>query len=126
VKETLSAFNVPGIDILVNNAAVVDFLPFETISPENFAKSFEANVLGPIGFIQAALPVIRKGGRIINLTSRAARVTMGGLFALYGASKAALDILTRNLAMEYAGSKGITFNSIMPGPISTGEIHSCG
>jgi 3-oxoacyl-[acyl-carrier protein] reductase len=105
----------------VNNAAIVDFLPFDTITPDTFAKTFEANVLGPIGFIQAVLPVIRKGGRIVNVTSRAARIAMPGAFALYGGSKAALDILTKDVAMEYAGPKGITINSVMPGPINTGE-----
>jgi 3-oxoacyl-[acyl-carrier protein] reductase len=121
VKQTLSAFNATGIDILVNNAAVVDFLPFENITPEVFARTFDGNVLGPIALIQAVLPVIRKGGRIINVTSKASRVAMGGLFALYASSKAALDILTRNMALEYAGPKSITVNNIMPGPIDTGK-----
>lgn len=43
VKGNLSAFKVTGIDILFNNTAIVDFLPFETTSPEIFAKSFEAS-----------------------------------------------------------------------------------
>jgi len=57
----------------VNNAALVDYIPFDNITNENFAQMFEANVRGPIKAVQAVLPVIRKGGRIINISSRGSK-----------------------------------------------------
>jgi 3-oxoacyl-[acyl-carrier protein] reductase len=68
------------------------------------------------------MPHIRHGGRIINISSRTARVpTPGGVY-LYAASKAALENFTRNLATEFAAEKGITVNNVMPGPTDTGKF----
>ena len=104
----------------VNNAAIVDYIPFTNITDDNFATMFEANVRGPIKTVQAVLPVIRKGGRIINISSRGARVPLPGMFTLYASSKAALEIITKGLATEYAAEKNITVNNVMPGPVATG------
>lgn len=106
---------------LVNNAAIAEYIPFDAINDENFAKLFEANVRGPVKFIQAALPVIRKGGRIVNVTSRGARVPLSGMFILYASTKGALDVITKGLATEYANDKNITVNNVMPGPVATGK-----
>ena len=140
VQATLKGFETSGIDILgnlgilgrlflrlltmlpVNNAAIVDYIPFTNITDDNFATIFEANVRGPIKIVQAVLPVIRKGGRIINISSRGARVPLPGMFALYASSKAALEIITKGLATEYAADKNITINNVSPGPVLTG-IH---
>jgi len=124
IKKALSSFSVTGFDILVNNTAFYDFMPFDAITPDDFIKMFNTNVLGLIALIQALLPVILKGGRIINITSRVARVAVGGMFALYGGSKVALDIRTRDLAKEVSGPKGITINNVSPGPIETGKFPS--
>ncbi|KAH8820202.1 hypothetical protein F5884DRAFT_849475 [Xylogone sp. PMI_703] len=124
VKGTLDGLEVKGIDILVNNAAHVDYIPFENIDDENFAKMFEINIREPIKTVQAILRVIKSGGRIINISSRGARVALPGMFTLYAASKAALECITRGLATEYAAAKKITVNNVMPGPVSTDALSS--
>jgi NAD(P)-dependent dehydrogenase (short-subunit alcohol dehydrogenase family) len=91
------------------------------VTDAHFAELFETNVRGPFKIVQAVLPVIRRGGRIIQISSRAARVPIPGILAAYAASKAAMDAITRAVATEYAAEKGITANNVMVGPTDTGE-----
>lgn len=106
----------------MNNAALAETIPFPTVTDDDFARILEANLRGPIKAIQAVLPVINPGGRIINISSRAARAPMPGVFTLYASSKAALEIVTKGIATEYAAEKKITVNNVMPGPIETGTF----
>ncbi|KAH8799808.1 hypothetical protein F5884DRAFT_117496 [Xylogone sp. PMI_703] len=122
VSSTQAAFSVTDIDILVNNAACSDLYPLSDISETNFNQIFHTNVLGPLMLIRAVLPHIRKGGRIINISSRLARVPSEGGVLLYAASKAAMENATRNLAMEWPSIKGITINNVMPGPTDTDAL----
>ena len=69
--------------------------------------------------IRAAIPHIAPSGRIINISSGASRVPNPDGVAFYGASKAALESLTRSLAMRYAPSKKLTVNSVVVGPTNT-------
>lgn len=66
--------------------------------------------------------MIARGGHIINVSSRASRAAYPDPYALYAASKAGLDAVTRTLATSWAEPKGITVNTIMPGPVATGEL----
>ncbi|KAM0451967.1 hypothetical protein ACHAPV_009783 [Trichoderma viride] len=122
LKAALEGLGTKHVDILVNNAAIADYIPFDAINDDNFAKLFEANVRGPVKLIQAVLPVIRKGGRIVNITSRGARVPLSGMFTLYASTKGALDVITKGLATEYANDKNITVNNVMPGPVATDAL----
>lgn len=72
VSASLEAFG-PGIDIIVNNAGAGDELFLEDITLEHFDKVFYTNVRFPIFLVQASLPHLRKGGRIVNLSSVVAR-----------------------------------------------------
>lgn len=83
--------------ILVNNAAWAAREPVLTASPETVQKTFEACVLGPLYLIQATVPHMPQGGRIINVGSVASKL---GIEPVYGAAKAAMDALTFSLARD--------------------------
>lgn len=105
----------------VNNAANALFRPFDDNTVDDFHTVFNTNVGGVVFLIKAALPKMRRGGRIINISSRLARFTRGDPLILYSSSKAALEHLTRQLAFRYAAPLGITVNTVMPGPTDTGD-----
>lgn len=75
------------------------------------------NVRAPFFIVQQGLPRLRDGGRIINISSGAARLAMPEIIA-YGATKGALDTFTLNLAKEL-GPRRITANSVAPGIVDT-------
>lgn len=122
IQSTLAAFNTPHIDILVNNAGDMSLYTLGAITPEAFNRTFHTNVLMPYLLAQSALPALRPGGSIINVSSRASRSCYGGPTTLYAASKAALEHLTRNLAAEVAAERRITVNSVMPGGTETDAV----
>ncbi|KAF2672870.1 NAD(P)-binding protein [Microthyrium microscopicum] len=118
VSETLKAFNVDHIDILVNNAGVLNVHTSLDVTKEAADEILNVNILGPILLTQAVIPHMPPGGRIINISSAASKMGMP-IAPVYGASKAALDSLTYVWAQEFGRSKGITVNSIAPGPVHT-------
>lgn len=109
----------PTFDILVNNAAVARFTPFDQLTEAEFDVQFQVNVKAPTFILQQALRRLNDGGRIINVSSV---VTRGNFFAdtatTYAASKGAVDVLTRYVA-EIAAMRQITVNSVNPGVILT-------
>jgi NAD(P)-dependent dehydrogenase (short-subunit alcohol dehydrogenase family) len=117
VDVTLDAFGVP--DVLVNNAAATFIGPFLDVPASRWRVALDLNLLAPVTLIQGFLPgMLERGhGRIINVTSAAARtheLPAGGVPQLcYGASKAALDSLTYGLARDFAGM-GVSFNLLAP------------
>ncbi|MCO6006953.1 SDR family oxidoreductase [Actinoallomurus purpureus] len=106
-----------GLDILVNNAAEVSFSGLEGTTPEEFDRVVAVNIRAPFFIIQRALPVLREGGRIINISSIATRVAMPR-FVTYALTKGAVDVLGRTLAAEL-GARGITVNTVAPGVVET-------
>jgi NAD(P)-dependent dehydrogenase (short-subunit alcohol dehydrogenase family) len=91
-----------SIDLVVNNASLLGpspLPPVAELAPADLEEILRANVIGPLGLIRLALPHIPEGGRILNVTSDAAVEAYEG-WGGYGASKAALDQLTRILAAE--------------------------
>ena len=107
-----------GIDILVNNAAIMRDLPpygLSNIPVDEWDRVIDVNLRGPLLCTQAVLPSMleRGGGRIINGLSAGA-FSPGGI---YGVSKYALHSLTANLASEL-GPQGINVNAIAPGLVA--------
>jgi 3-oxoacyl-[acyl-carrier protein] reductase/pteridine reductase len=108
-----------GIDVLVNNAALYETVPFEEITVRQWDQMFASNARGPFLVSRAAIPSLRKHqGRIINLGS------LGGLrpwasHAHYCASKAALTMLSQVMAKALAPD--VAVNCVAPGMIDTGE-----
>jgi len=106
-----------GIDILVNNAALIHGARAQDESRENLSEMLEVNLVAPFRLAQLAYPAMQERGRgsIINVTSILAHVAMGRLpQAGYAATKGGLSALTRELAVQWARD-GIRVNSIAPG-----------
>jgi len=103
---------------LVNNAALFAVAPLAEVSPEDFGRMFSVNVQGPL-FLAQAFAKAAAGGEaaIVNVSSIAG--TRGAMHCgLYSASKAALDSLTRVMAMEWT-PQGVRVNAVAPGHIET-------
>jgi NAD(P)-dependent dehydrogenase (short-subunit alcohol dehydrogenase family) len=102
-RELVAAAGEP-IDLVVNNASLLGpspLPPVADLAPSDLEEILRANVIGPLGLIRLALPHMPEGGRIVNVTSDAAVEPYEG-WGGYGASKAALEQLTRILAAERA------------------------
>ena len=115
VKRTIEEFGAP--DILVNNAGLGLSGRVEELRAEDLRDVMEVNLIGPLNCIQAALPHMKSGGHIINVSSvvgKRAIPKVGG----YCASKFALNGITDALRVETAG-RGIAVTSVYPGTTST-------
>ncbi|KAF4968106.1 hypothetical protein FSARC_4467 [Fusarium sarcochroum] len=121
VDETLRAFSTEHIDILVNNAGAPAWGETLAINPRQLTEALDVNIKGPIFVAQAVVPLIAPGGRIVNISSIASKLGDDSI-PVYGASKAALDSLTWSWAKEWGRSKGITVNTVAPGPVLTDAI----
>jgi 3-oxoacyl-[acyl-carrier protein] reductase len=122
VDKTVKALG--PIDVLVNNAGVYDFGPIEQVTPEQFHKQFNLNVLGLLLTTQAALPHFSpKGGSIINIGSVAASgVPMA---VVYSGTKGAVNSVTVALSKEL-GPRQIRVNALNPGMVETEGVHAAG
>jgi len=107
------------VDVLVNNAGVFPAGATHELSEAAFDETFAVNVKAPFLLTAAIAPkmVARGGGTIINVTTMAAEFGVPGLSA-YGASKAAVALLTKAWAAEY-GPRGVRVNGVSPGPTTT-------
>ena len=107
------------VDILVNNAGLGLNKPFMETTAGDLERIMRVNLCGAMLCSQAALRVMlpRGYGRIVNITSISGQRGSHGRTA-YGASKAALGLMTRVMANELGG-KGVTINAIAPGPVET-------
>jgi NAD(P)-dependent dehydrogenase (short-subunit alcohol dehydrogenase family) len=103
------------VDILVNNAGVGTAIPATRETPEQFRSVIDINLNGAYWMAQAAGRVMEPGASIINISSVLGLTTAGLPQAAYAASKAALNGLTRDLAQQWTGRKGIRVNAIAPG-----------
>jgi NAD(P)-dependent dehydrogenase (short-subunit alcohol dehydrogenase family) len=108
-----------GVDILVNNAGIYTFGPTAEVTEAGFDAMYSTNVKAPFLLTGRLAPaMVKRGwGRIVNITTMVAYIGMNGA-ALYGSSKAALQLLTQAWAAEY-GSAGVTANTLAPGPVRT-------
>lgn len=106
-----------GLDILVSNAAISAQALIRDITPELFDRAMTVNAKFPLLAIQAAEPLLRDGGRIISISTLNTAMPAPGI-ALYCASKAALEQITKVAAREF-GPRGITVNTVSPGATDT-------
>lgn len=118
VKTTLKDLQVDHIDILIVNAAVLG----TGVSKADFDKFMFGNAWVPFELSEAVIPIMPQGGRIVMITSGASKTAMGKAVIPYAASKAAMDAVSRNLAMQYGASNGITVNSISVGATNTDAL----
>jgi len=101
------------LDILVNNAAGPPGGPIEETTREAFDRIFAINVRAPFFIIQRALPILRDGGRIISISSVAARIAVPSQTS-YAMTKGALEVMGHTLA-NALGKRNITVNTVRSG-----------
>jgi len=105
------------VDILINNAGIMENKLLADVTEADFDKHFAINVKGTYFACQQALKVMASGGRIINFSTSVAGAMLPA-YSVYAATKGAVEQITRQLAKEL-GPKGITINTIAPGPVKT-------
>jgi 3-oxoacyl-[acyl-carrier protein] reductase len=113
--ETIAAFG--QVDILVNNAGVILYKPVVEVDEAEFDRIFSINVKGTFFTCQEAVRRMEEGGRVINFSTSVVGVMLP-TYAIYAATKGAVEQLGRHLAKEL-GSRKITVNTIAPGPTKT-------
>lgn len=120
VEATVHEFG--GLDIVVNNAANPLALPIGTITADALAKSYEANLRGPLFLVQHALPHLRASDHasIVNVIT-AGVFTQGQFVSMYVSAKNALLAMTKAMAAELAPD-GIRANAIAPGTVATDMV----
>lgn len=106
-----------GLDVLVNNAGVIELAPVAEMSDAQVDRLIDINLKGTFNTLREAAKRLRDNGRIINFSSSVVGLLQPG-YGMYAASKAAVEALTSVLAKELRG-RAITVNAIAPGPTAT-------
>ncbi|GLZ00721.1 SDR family oxidoreductase [Actinoplanes sp. NBRC 103695] len=107
------------LDILVNNAGVLATMPPEMVTPAEFDRVMAINAKAPFFIVQHALPMLARGGRIINISTGLTRFANPQEIA-HAMAKAALEMITLHLA-RHLGPRGITVNTVAPGVVDNGD-----
>ncbi|WP_454871489.1 SDR family oxidoreductase [Paraburkholderia xenovorans] len=105
------------VDVLVNNAGVLKTTPLADTSDALYDQTFDINVRGTFNTLREAAARMNDGGRIVNFSSTTLALNMPG-YAIYNATKAAVEAFTHVFAKELRG-RNITVNAVAPGPIAT-------
>ena len=112
------------LDVLVNNAGgLLARVPIEETSDDHWHRVLELNLTGAFYCTRAVVPHMRRGGRIVNVSSMAAQNGGGPGATAYAAAKAGLIGFTRAAAKEFGG-KGVTVNAVAPGFIGDTAFHA--
>ena len=114
--ETVEA-ELGKIDALINNAGVLKTVPLADTSDALYEQTFDINVRGTFNTLREAAARMNGGGRIVNFSSTTLALNMPG-YAIYNATKAAVESFTHVFAKELRG-RGITVNAVAPGPVAT-------
>ncbi len=109
------------VDIVINNAGIVIKKPFAEVTEDDFDRAFGINAKAAFFTMQEAAKIIEDNGRIINMGTTLLGATTG-MYSVYAGSKAPLEDFTRALAKEI-GARGVTVNTVAPGPIDTPFFH---
>ncbi len=117
LREALAEFGADRFDYLVNNAGTSHHAPIETTTEQDLDILYNIHFKGVFFLTQKLLPLIRDGGRIVNLSTGLTRIIVPGS-AAYGAMKGAVEVLTRYMAKEL-GPRRIAVNVVAPGAIAT-------
>lgn len=115
--QALSSFG--RIDVLVNAAGMSGAVPALREEPAHFRQVVDVNLMGSYWMAQACARVMPAGSSIVNVSSTMATTTTAAPQAAYTASKAAVEGLTRDLAQQWTGRRGIRVNAVAPGFVPT-------
>lgn len=113
IEKAMEAFG--RVDILVNNAGVGTAVPSTSETPDQFRSVIDVNLMGAYWMAQSFARAAKNGGTIVNISSVLGLRTGGLPQAAYASSKAGLIGLTRDLAAQWTGRKGIRVNALAPG-----------
>lgn len=116
-KQLQQVWQRDSFDYLINNAGIGINVPFAQTSEAQFDELMNIHLKGPFFLTQRLLPLLKDGGRILNVSSGLARFALPG-YAAYAAMKGGMEVLTRYQAKEL-GARGIAVNIIAPGAIET-------
>lgn len=112
-----TTFATDRFDFLINNAGTAVFAPFANTTEAQFDEMVAIHLKGVYFMTQKALPLLRDGGRIINISTGLARFAGPG-YSAYASMKGGVEVFTRYLAQEL-GERGIAANVVAPGAIET-------
>ncbi|WP_369243812.1 SDR family NAD(P)-dependent oxidoreductase [Streptomyces sp. R41] len=113
------------LDVLVNGAGILEMMPLREVTFERVRRVFDTNVTAPSLLAGAALPYLQATrGSIVNIASTFGHRPIA-VASHYGASKAAIEHLTRSWALELA-PEGIRVNAVAPGPVESGALSASG
>ena len=117
VRKALADLGAARFDYLVNNAGTSLHKAFDQTNEDELDRIYNIHFKGVFFLTQKLLPLIKDGGRIVNISSGLSRFALPGMSA-YASMKGAIEVLTRYLAKEL-GARGITVNTVAPGAIAT-------
>ena len=106
-----------GVDVVINNAGIMNLAPFANMTDEDFDQMMDTNIKGGFNVLREAARRVKNGGRIIS-TSSSITIMKTATYGPYAASKAALQHYSSCLAKELSG-KQISVNAIAPGVVNT-------
>jgi 3-oxoacyl-[acyl-carrier protein] reductase len=105
------------VDVLVNNAGILKVAPLAEVTDEDYQRLIAVNLTGTFNGMREGARRVRSGGRIINFSTSIIGNYIPA-YAIYAATKAAVEAMTHVLAKEL-GPRGVTVNAVAPGPIAT-------
>jgi 3-oxoacyl-[acyl-carrier protein] reductase len=105
------------VDVLVNNAGILKVAPLVEVTDEDYQRLIAVNLTGTFNGMREGARRVRSGGRIINFSTSVIGAYLPA-YAIYAATKAAVEAMTHVLAKEL-GPRGVTVNAVAPGPIAT-------
>jgi len=117
VTEVMDRFS--RLDVIVNNAGLISPSPQDVFDHDGLGRMMNVNVLAAHALLVAALPHLQAGASIVNISSVNSFLPPGGA-ALYGASKAAINLWTKGMAKEL-GPRNIRVNAVAPGAVNIPE-----
>ncbi|MDR6881472.1 SDR family oxidoreductase [Bacillus sp. 3255] len=117
VGQALADLGAERFDYLVNNAGISHHNSFSMTTEEELDSLYKVHFKGVFFLTQKLLPIMRDGGKIVNISTGLTRIIMPGSGA-YASMKGAIEILTRYMAKEL-GARGIAVNTVAPGAIAT-------
>ena len=120
INNLVKKLNGEPIDVLINNAGIVERMSLDNLDFESIRRQFEVNAIGSLKITQALLPNLRKGSKVIIMTSRMGSIednTSGGSYG-YRMSKAALSMAGKSLSVDLK-PQGIAVAILHPGLVQT-------
>lgn len=106
-----------GVDVIVNNAGIMTTQPISEMSDAVYDAMMDTNVRGTFNMLREGAKRLRNDGRVINFSTTALHLKLPG-YAVYNATKAAVEAMTGVYAKELRG-RNITVNAVAPGPVAT-------